>query len=254
MLQCSLLREANIAYHRLWIGSSQAFPATIHKASGCKPFTMSEHDDERPREAWNKDRAVGQMKPFDPEEAQHVRECLEVEARKKPARTRDLALFNLGLDAMCRASELLSLKVEDMTDHLGRVVEEFDVLQEKTGRSKTVTLGSEARRSLQMWIDMSGKDVGDYVFTSIGPRPSEGPLSRMQYSRLVKSWAEMARLDRRRFSTHSMRRTKSSLIYKETKNLRACQHLLGHKSIGSTAEYLGVDKREALDLAKDIKI
>ena len=76
----------------------------------------------------------------------------------------------------------------------------------------------------------------------------------MQYSRLIKDWAAIARQDRRRFSTHSMRRTKSSLIYDQTKNLRACQLLLGHKSIGSTAEYLGVDKKEALAVAKKIKI
>lgn len=211
------------------------------------------HDDP-PRPAWNKDRAVGQMKPFDPEQAQHVREHLAAEARKKPARQRDLALFNLALDAMCRAGEILSLRVLDVTDHLGRVVDEFDILQEKTGRTKTVALERPARQALQDWIDQSGKRPDDHVFTSIGPRPSVGPLSRMQYSRLVKEWAAIARQDHRRFSTHSLRRTKSSLIYRETKNLRACQHLLGHKNIGSTAEYLGVDRREALDLAKKIKI
>jgi integrase len=217
-------------------------------------MTKDATDTPVPRRAWNKDRAVGQMKPFDPEEARHVREVLEAAARKSPARSRDLALFNLGLDAMCRAGEILALKTADVTDHLGRVVAEFDILQEKTGRTKTVTLGRDARRSLQDWIDLSGKEAGDFIFTSIGPRASNGPLSRMQYSRLVKSWAEIARLDHRRFSTHSMRRTKSSLIYRETKNLRACQHLLGHKSIGSTAEYLGIDRREALDIAKKIKI
>ncbi|MEM9169567.1 MAG: tyrosine-type recombinase/integrase, partial [Pseudomonadota bacterium] len=155
----------------------------------------------------------------------------------------------------CRAGELLALRVRDVTDHLNAVVEEFEILQEKTGRSKTVTLGPEARRTLQAWIDGTAKDPEAYLWTSIGNRRSAGkPLSRMQYSRLVKDWATLARQDRRRFSTHSMRRTKSTVIYDKTKNLRACQHLLGHKSIGSTAEYLGVDKRAALKLAKQIKI
>ena len=206
------------------------------------------------RPAWNKDRAVGQMKPLDPEEVQFIRDRLAEQAQRIPARMRDLALFNLGVDAMCRAGELLGLRVNDVTDHLGQVVAEFDVLQEKTGRSKTVTLGLPARKALQLWIDGSGKKPDAYLFTSIGARPSNGALTRKQYARLVKDWALMARQDPRRFSTHSMRRTKSSLIYRETKNLRACQHLLGHKNIGSTAEYLGVDKREALDLAKKISL
>ncbi|MEM8936769.1 MAG: tyrosine-type recombinase/integrase [Pseudomonadota bacterium] len=206
-------------------------------------------------EPWNKDRAVGQMRPFDPDQAAHIRDELTLHASKTPARLRDLALFNLGLDAMCRASEILSLTVGDITDHLNRVVEEFEVLQEKTGQTKTVTLGRQARRSLQDWIDFSDKKPDAFLWSSIGNRKSgDKPLSRMQYSRLVKDWAAIARLDRRRFSTHSMRRTKSSLIYEQTKNLRACQHLLGHKSIGSTAEYLGVDKRAALAVAKRIKI
>jgi len=50
-------------------------------------------------------------------------------------------------------------------------------------------------------------------------------------------------------STHSMHRSKSAAVYQATHNLRACQHLLGHKSIASTASYLAVDQREALDLA-----
>ena len=204
---------------------------------------------------WNKDRAVGQMRPFEPEQAAHIREELARRARETPARQRDLAMFNFALDAMCRASEILALRVRDVTDHLNAVVEEFEILQEKTGRSKTVTLGAEARRALQDWIDISGKAPDEFLFSSIGNRHADGKaLSRMQYSRLVKEWAAIARADFRRISTHSMRRTKSALIYDRTKDLRACQHLLGHKSIGSTAEYLGVDKRAALALAKKIKI
>jgi site-specific recombinase XerD len=204
---------------------------------------------------WNWNRAVGQMRAFGPEEAAHIRERLTEAAARDHDRLRDLALFNLAIDAMCRASELLALTVADVTDHLNRVVAEFEILQPKTGRTKTVTLGSEARRSLQRWIDHTHKKPDEFLWTSIGNRKSAGrPVTRMQYSRLVKGWAALASQDHRRYSTHSMRRTKSSYIYRETKNLRACQHLLGHKNIGSTAEYLGVDKSEALAVARRLKI
>ncbi|MEM9422376.1 MAG: tyrosine-type recombinase/integrase [Pseudomonadota bacterium] len=203
---------------------------------------------------WNKNRAVGQMRPFDPEQTAHIRDALRMQAAKSPARLRDLALFSLGLDVMCRASELLALTVGDITDHMNAVVEEFEILQDKTGCAKTVTLSRPTRRAAQDWIDYNDKKPEDYLWTSIGNRKSHKPLTRMQYSRLVKDWAAIARQDSRRFSTHSMRRTTSSVIYDQTKNLRACQHLLGHKSIGSTAEYLGVDKREALAVAKSIKV
>jgi site-specific recombinase XerD len=98
---------------------------------------------------------------------------------------------------------------------------------------------------------MSFKLAGDYLFT--GER-LYNPLSHSQYTRLVKKWATYARLDPRDYSTHRLRRTKSSVVYEKTRNLAACRELLGHKSIGSTAAYLGVDQRQALDLAKKIEV
>jgi site-specific recombinase XerC len=51
-----------------------------------------------------------------------------------------------------------------------------------------------------------------------------------------------------------MRRTKASIIYRETKNLRAVQILLGHSKIDSTIRYLGVEVDDALDLAERIQV
>lgn len=67
-------------------------------------------------------------------------------------------------------------------------------------------------------------------------------------------WARYAWLALRDYSTHRLRRTKSSMVYEKTRNLAACRELLGHKSISSTAAYLGVDERQALDLAKKIEV
>jgi len=100
----------------------------------------------------------------------------------------------------------------------------------------------------------SGKGPEDFLWTSIGNRKTGRHLTRHQYANLVKNWCYLARVDPKRHSTHSMRRSKSAAIYDATQNLAPCQHLLGHKSIGSTAHYLGVDQRKALDLAKRIKI
>jgi site-specific recombinase XerD len=110
------------------------------------------------------------------------------------------------------------------------------------------------RDSIADWTMASGKGPEDFLWTSIGNRTTGRHLTREQYANLVKRWSSLVRLDPTRHSTHSMRRSKSAAIYDATQNLAACQHLLGHKSIGSTAPYLGVDQRKALDLAKRIKI
>jgi site-specific recombinase XerC len=75
-------------------------------------------------------------------------------------------------------------------------------------------------------------------------------LSTRQYARLVDEWVTVVGLDALEYGTHSMRRTKTSLIYKATGNLRAVQILLGRSNIENTVRYLGVDIDDALTLAE----
>lgn len=228
-------------------------------------------------EPWNKGKAVGQKTPFTPDQADLIRTILKSDhetfteeaarfaannqaskaksaSRKARGAIRDLAMFNTGVDTMLRASDLLKLRVIDVADHESAIIEEFAIRQKKTKNTQVVALSHNSRDALKAWISATGKTSEDFLFTSIGNRNTGGPLSRNQYANLVKKWASHARLDPKRHSTHSMRRSKSAAVYQATHNLRACQHLLGHKSIASTASYLAVDQREALDLAKKIKI
>jgi integrase len=56
------------------------------------------------------------------------------------------------------------------------------------------------------------------------------------------------------YGTHSLRRTKATLIYRRTGNLRAVQLLLGHTKVESTVRYLGVEVDDALELAEQIDV
>ncbi|MFT5814059.1 MAG: integrase [Psychroserpens sp.] len=75
-------------------------------------------------------------------------------------------------------------------------------------------------------------------------------LTTPQYVRIVKKWISSIGLDLTLYGTHTMRRTKASLIYKKTKNLRAVQILLGHTKLESTVRYLGVEVDDALELSE----
>src|SRR5262245_8657580 len=66
-------------------------------------------------------------------------------------------------------------------------------------------------------------------------------MTTRQYARLVRKWVTSIGLDASKFGTHSLRRTKAVLIYRQTGNLRAVQLLLGHTKIESTVRYLGID-------------
>ena len=75
-------------------------------------------------------------------------------------------------------------------------------------------------------------------------------LSTRQYARLVESWVSDIDLDTSLYGTHSLRRTKAPLIYRQTKNLRASQLLLGHAKLESTVRYLGIEIDDALEMTE----
>ncbi|MFA6311953.1 MAG: tyrosine-type recombinase/integrase [Sterolibacterium sp.] len=79
-------------------------------------------------------------------------------------------------------------------------------------------------------------------------------VSTRQYARIVHHWAEAVGLDPSVYGTHSMRRTKATLIYKRTKNLRAVQLLLGHSKLESTVRYLGIEVDDAQEISEQTEI
>ena len=79
-------------------------------------------------------------------------------------------------------------------------------------------------------------------------------MSKRQYARLVDEWVTAIGLRSEDYGTHSLGRTKASMIYKATGNIRAIQILLGHSKIENTVRYLGVDVEDALLLAERTEI
>lgn len=194
---------------------------------------------------WNKGKCVGQKKPLTPDQVQQIKTRLEVSVN-----TRDLVLFATAFDTMLRAVDLLSLTVDDVRTIDGEIRETFSIRQQKTGKGNLVSLTPYTRKALKAWIAESEKGGGDYLFTAIW-KGRVTPLSTDQYRNLIKGWVRSIGLDPRDYSSHSLRRTKASWVYKESRHdIKAVQHLLGHKSIASTASYLGVEREEALGMAK----
>jgi integrase len=79
-------------------------------------------------------------------------------------------------------------------------------------------------------------------------------MSTRQYARLLSAWLVAVGLDPSMFGTHSLRRTKASLIYRRTGNIRAVQLLLGHTKLESTVRYLGVEVDDALVIAEQVDV
>ena len=195
---------------------------------------------------WNKGKVVGQKAPLKLKDVWAIRIHLQMEQR-----ARELALFNLALDSKLRGCDLVTLRVRDVC-HGEVVASRTSVVQQKTGRPVQFEITATTRKALASWIKVTGLHADDYLFPS--RNHASAHLGTRQYARIVHGWVDEVGLDGHAYGTHSMRRTKASLIYRKTKNLRAVQLLLGHTKLESTVRYLGIEVEDALDIAEQIEI
>lgn len=196
--------------------------------------------------AWNKGRLLGQKPPLKPNEIWGIRTRLQLQTR-----IRDLAMFNLAIDSKLRACDLVKIKISDLLQG-STILDRAMVVQQKTKQPVQFEITKNTKEALQDWIDTAELDYYDYLFPS---RVKIGyHVTTRCYYELVKKWVALIGLNPSCYGTHSMRRTKASLIYKKTKNIRAVQLLLGHSKLESTVRYLGIEVDDALEIAEQIEI
>ena len=110
----------------------------------------------------------------------------------------------------------------------------------------------QTRQAVDDYIKAAGKKPSEFLFNSRGG--GDRCMTTRQYARLVSSWIATIGLDPHFFGTHSLRRTKATLVYRRTGNLRAVQLLLGHTKIESTVRYLGIEVEDALAIAEQVDV
>ena len=166
-------------------------------------------------------------------------------------RTRDLATFNLAIDSKLRGCDVVALKVDDVAPN-GYAIDRAAVRQKKTGRPVKFEMTDQTRQAVDDYLKAAHKKPGEFLFT--GRRGMGHCMTTRQYARLISEWIASIGLDPKLFGTHSLRRTKATLIYRRTGNLRAVQLLLGHTKIESTVRYLGIEVDDALAIAEQVEV
>ena len=160
-------------------------------------------------------------------------------------------MFNLAIDSKLRGCDVVAIRVEDVAAG-GYTADRATVRQKKTGRPVRFELSEQTRQAVDDYLKATGKRPGEFLFT--GRRGPDRSMTTRQYARLVSEWIGSVGLDPRLFGTHSLRRTKATLIYRRTGNLRAVQLLLGHTKIESTVRYLGIEVDDALAIAERVDV
>ena len=199
-----------------------------------------------PEAPWNKGKLTGQKAPLRPKHVWAIRTRLQL-AKK----FRDLALFNVAIDSKLRGCDVVRLSMSQIAPN-GYCIERAIVRQKKTGRPVKFEMTEQTRQAIDQYLASFSEKPTGYVFAGRSDRCSH--LTTRQYARLVSEWVTSIGLDPSLYGTHSLRRTKATLIYRRTGNLRAVQLLLGHTKIECTVRYLGVEIDEAIELSGQIDI
>ena len=196
--------------------------------------------------SWNKGKLLGQKPPLKLKDVWAIRIRLQLSDK-----ARDLALFNLAIDSKLRGCDLVRLRVHDVTQG-SRVAPRAIVLQKKTQNPVQFEITEQTRDAIAAWIAAAQLKSEQFLFPS---RVSVSPhLSTRQYSRIVGSWIAAIGMNPAAYGTHSLRRTKATLIYRRTNNLRAVQLLLGHTKLESTVRYLGIEVDDALEISEQTEV
>lgn len=189
---------------------------------------------------------TGQKPPLQPKHVWAIRTRLQL-ANK----VRDLALFNVAIDSKLRGCDVVRLTTEDIAQD-GHCIERAIVRQQKTGRPVKFELTEQTRQAVDAYLGKHRSPSNNYLFP--GRRDRNTHLTTRQYARLVSQWIGSIGLDASLYGTHSLRRTKATLIYRRTGNLRAVQLLLGHTKIESTVRYLGVEVDDAIAISEQVDV
>jgi integrase len=200
----------------------------------------------RKQTPWNKGKLTGAKPPLRPKLVWSIRTKLQIEGR-----VRDLAMFNLAIDSKLRGCDVVAIKVDDVAAG-GYTADRATVSQKKTGRPVQFELTEQTRQAVDEYLRSTNTKPGEFLFA--GRRGPQKSITTRQYARLVSDWIGSVGLDPRLYGTHSLRRTKATLIYRRTGNLRAVQLLLGHTKIEGTVRYLGIEVDDALAIAEQVDV
>ena len=195
---------------------------------------------------WNKGKLVGQKPPLKLREIWSIRIRLQLSNK-----IRDLALFNLAIDSKLRSCDLVKLTLRDISQG-SQISKRAKVLQQKTQQPVQFEITKPTRESISNLIEHDNLRYDDYLFKS--RRIKGGHISTRNYAYILESWISSIDLNPSDYGTHSLRRTKPTLIYRQTKNIRAVQILLGHTKLESTVQYLGIEVEDALELSEQMEV
>lgn len=158
---------------------------------------------------------------------------------------RNYLMCRVMIDAGLRVSEVVSLKPEHLNVEDGELI----VREGKGAKDRKVWINDELMNGIQEWIE-DRRPESDYVF----PTRDGGKIDTSYMRRMVKRIAEKAGVSEAdKVSPHTLRHTFATDFYRETKDLRMLQKLLGHENISTTEIYTHIVDEDAKEAMRNFR-
>lgn len=150
---------------------------------------------------------------------------------------RDYAIITLFLNCGMRLSELVGINLNNIKNESLTVIGKGD-------KERSIPLNTACIKAIEAYLKVRPVNgVKDKNALFISERKQR--ISKESVQKIVKKYIKSSGLDPQRYSTHKLRHTAATLMYKYGNvDIRALQELLGHESIATTEIYTHLDKEQ----------
>jgi integrase len=189
---------------------------------------------------------------------QPIRDRKQLEAMKKVLKgssLRDYCLFVLGINSGLRISDLLNLKIGDVTDENGKVKDRITLREKKTGKSKDFPLSDSAKKAINEYLkSLKSYTVNDWLFASrTQTGKHQGRITRQHAYRIINEAAQAVGINEK-IGTHTLRKTFGYHAYQSGVDITRIQKLLNHSAPSVTLNYIGITQEELDDVYLNLNL
>ena len=161
---------------------------------------------------------------------------------KEKSNPRDYLLFTMGINFALRINDLLSLKVKDVLDKKGEIIDYIHIREQKTKKEKKIKINKAVIEALEYYFKKANvTDPDNYLFPSYR---SNKKLDRIRVWQMIKTWCKEVGLDSERIGTHTLRKTWGYQARKKGITIEQISEKLGHRSSIVTKRYIGINQDE----------
>ena len=177
---------------------------------------------------------------------QPIRDLKKIDTIKKLLKQqnlRDYCLFVLGINSGLRISDLLKLRISDVSEK-GKIKDRIRLREKKTNKFKDFPLSNSTKSALKEYLKTREYNENEPLFIS---RKNKGFLLRQQAYKIINDVAKSVGI-KEKIGTHTLRKTFGYHAYNNGYDITLIQKLFNHSSPAVTLRYIGITQDEMDDV------